>query len=89
MKYKNADTVLPEVLLREIQKYIQGTTIYIPNTDGVRKKWGENSGSRELLIRRNREIRAKFSAGQSIDQLADTFCLSHDSIKRIVYTKKR
>ena len=30
MKYVKANAVLPESLITEIQKYIQGETIYIP-----------------------------------------------------------
>lgn len=29
MKYVNADVILPEVLLKEIQKYIHGGMLYI------------------------------------------------------------
>lgn len=31
MKYINANVILPEKLIEEIQKYIQGKYIYIPN----------------------------------------------------------
>ncbi|RCX20478.1 hypothetical protein DFP94_103209 [Fontibacillus phaseoli] len=88
MKYIKAEVILPEDLLRELQKYVQGATLYIPKCEGVRKKWGENSGSRDFLSRRNQEIRNKFREGHSIDFLAESFCLSYDSIKRIVYSKK-
>lgn len=88
MKYVKAEVILPEYLLKELQKYVQGKVIYVPNREGVRKKWGENSGTRNYLIQRNREICSRFREGCSIDQLADTFCLSRDSIKRIVYSKK-
>jgi DNA-binding NarL/FixJ family response regulator len=87
MKYIKADTIFPEHLLKEIQKYVQGELIYIPNQEGVRKKWGENSGYREQLKSRNREIREKFLTGLRVEQLAEEFCLSTESIKRIVYSK--
>ena len=87
MKYVNADSVFPEHLLKELQKYAQGELIYIPIPEGNRKKWG-SSGSREQLNRRNFEIYEKFSAGLSIDELSNQFCLSIDSIKKIVYSKK-
>lgn len=86
MKYLKADRILPEDLLTEVQKYIHGEMIYIPNPKGIRKKWGENSGSRILLNRRNAEIRQKFRGGLSIDQLAEEFCLSYESIKKIIYS---
>lgn len=49
MKYINADIILPEELLKEVQKYVQGGMVYIPKPEGLRKKWGENSGSRVYL----------------------------------------
>ncbi len=88
MKYINADVVLPEHLLKELQKYVSGGMLYVPKPEGLRKKWGEKSGSRVYLSRRNEEIRQKFSIGTTIDQLSDQFYLSYDSIKKIVYSKK-
>ncbi|GEN85994.1 CD3324 family protein [Oceanobacillus sojae] len=87
MKYIKADYVFPEELLKEIQKYVQGELIYIPKLPEKRKKWGEKTGAREYLDQRNAEISRKFSAGISIDKLSETFCLSYDSIKKIVYSK--
>ncbi|MCJ7841017.1 CD3324 family protein [Lederbergia sp. NSJ-179] len=88
MKYMKAHAVFPKDLLKEIQKYVQGEMVYIPNAEGVRKKWGENSGYREFLKQRNVEIRQQFSEGISIDQLTVQYSLSYDSIKKIVYSKK-
>jgi len=88
MKYVNAEIIFPEELLLEIQKYIYGGMVYVPNPEGVRKKWGENSGNRHDLNQRNKKIRLSFSEGATINQLSDRFCLSYDSIKKIVYSKK-
>ncbi|WP_042160932.1 CD3324 family protein [Paenibacillus gorillae] len=88
MKYVKADLVFPEALLKEMQKYVHGEMVYIPKPKGIRKKWGEASGSRKNLIQRNEEIRHLFSVGQTIDQLSDRFFLSSCSIKKIVYSKK-
>jgi Mor family transcriptional regulator len=88
MKYVNADMIFPEELLKEVQKYVQGGMVYIPTPEGSRKKWGENSGGRRYLYQRNEEIRKNFAAGATIGQLSDHFCLSCDSIKKIVYSKK-
>jgi Mor family transcriptional regulator len=87
MTYKNADSILPEHLLVEIQKYIQGEYIYIPNLTGSRKKWGEKSGGRELLHQRNKQIQKSFQTGTSIEQLSADYYLSIESIKKIVYKK--
>ncbi|MGM7682530.1 CD3324 family protein [Cytobacillus sp. Hm23] len=88
MKYINANNVLPEQLILEIQKYVQGQVVYIPNTEGARKKWGENSGNREYLNCRNKKICEEFNTGITIDDLAEKYCLSVYSIKKIVYSKK-
>lgn len=88
MKYFKADMILPEELLKEIQKYIRGGLVYIPQPDGVRKGWGECSGSRIYLNQRNKDIRENFRKGYTIDQLCDKFCLSYDSIKKIIYSNK-
>lgn len=88
MKYVNADLIFPEELLQEIQKYVHGGLVYVPKREESRKKWGENSGSRRYLNHRNHEIREKFATGVTIEQLSGQFCLSFDSIKKIVYVKK-
>ena len=87
MKYENARDLLPEPLLRQVQKYISGKLVYIPARER-RREWGASSGYRQFLRQRNREIRARFAIGDSIGQLAETFCLSCESIKRIVYNRK-
>jgi len=87
LKYTSAEAILPEELLKEVQKYVQGRMVYIPNSAGSRKKWGETSGNRNYLDLRNGQIRQKFKEGSTIDQLSELFSLSHDSIKKIVYSK--
>jgi hypothetical protein len=87
MKYVNADTIFPKELLQEIQKYVDGGMIYIPKPEGIHVKWGEKSGSRKYLKSRNIEICLRFAVGATLDQLADEYCLSKDSIKKIVYSK--
>lgn len=87
MKYVNADTIFPKELLKEIQKYIHGNMVYVPTPEGQRKKWGENSGSRKYLSHRNEAIRQQYIDGSTIDELSDQYCLSNDSIKKIIYSK--
>jgi len=88
MKYVNADTIFPEELLKEIQKYVYGEMVYIPKPASQRKKWGENSGSRIYLKQRNERIRRHFMDGMTIGELSDRYYLSSDSIKKIVYSNK-
>ncbi|MFT3952140.1 MAG: CD3324 family protein [Oscillospiraceae bacterium] len=84
MKYKNAQDILPDNLLKELQQYISGETLYVPNI-GNKKRWGEVSGSRSYYKRRNEAIREKFRQGGTIEKLAEEFHLSEDTIKKIVY----
>ena len=53
MAYIKATAILPEKLLLEIQKYVQGETLYIPKTEKVHKKWGSRSGTRKLIDRKS------------------------------------
>ncbi|QRG66701.1 CD3324 family protein [Brevibacillus choshinensis] len=87
MKYVNATAILPEALIEEIQKYVQGETIYIPKPETTYQKWGTRSGTRKMIDDRNRAMKASFKRGVSIDQLAIDHCLSVETIKKIVYTK--
>lgn len=85
MKYRNASEILPDSLLKEIQKYVSGEALYIPS-EGCRKKWGSNSGAKVYYEQRNEEIRYKyFSMKLSIDALCTEYCLSEDTVKRILY----
>ena len=80
--------LLPEKLLLEIQQYVQGRTIYIPKPKTCRKKWGESTGIKDEIIKRNDEIRSAYLAGGTVYELAEIYSLSTDSIKKIVYRKK-
>lgn len=83
MKYINAAEVLPEELLKEILNYVDGELLYIP-ASGKKQKWGENSGSREYYKKRNIEIKSQYINGTSITELANIYCLSYDSVRKIV-----
>ncbi|WML48626.1 CD3324 family protein [Neobacillus sp. PS3-34] len=87
MKYMKASAVLPEKLIMEIQKYVQGETIYIPKPESTRAKWGAKSGGRRLIDSRNVAIRNAFEDGRAIHELADDYFLSIETIKKIVYSK--
>ncbi|MGF7059058.1 CD3324 family protein [Brassicibacter mesophilus] len=87
MNYGNAEKILPDNLVKEIQKYIQGGYVYIPSQPEKRKRWGENSGSRQYIKDRNKAIYNKHRNGHTIKELAEEFFLSVESIKKIVYTK--
>lgn len=86
--YKNAGDVLPADLLRKVQEYAEGQTLYIP-VKGERRAWGEVSGARRALARRNAQIRSEYRAGQSLEGLADAYALSLDHVRRIVRGVRR
>ena len=71
--------------MQEIQKYSSGELIYIPQSD-ERKDWGSKSGARSYYAERNSEIRKKhLMAGKKIEELAEEYGLSRDTIRRILY----
>jgi len=84
MKYKNASDVLPDDLLKEVQKYAAGETLYFPK-DTERQKWGEKTGARAFYEERNAEIRNKFLQKMSIEHIADEYCLSVETVRKIVF----
>ena len=59
MQYRNATHVLPDQLLKEVQKYTSGEAIYIPKLQ-EKKKWGEGSGARHFYEERNAKIQIDF-----------------------------
>jgi len=84
MKYRNAGEILPDPLLKELQKYADGETLYVPAA-GERKAWGEGSGTRRYYAERNEEIRQKHRRGVRIDSLAEKYGLSEERVRKIVY----
>lgn len=86
MNYENAADILPEDLLKRVQKFAAGKLIYVPETT-EKRPWGETSGYKQYLTERNQVIKEKFISGSTIENLADEYNLSVESIKKIVYTK--
>ena len=86
MSYANAGTVLPEDLIREIQKYVNGTNLYIPKQ---RKDRSYMNVYRQEICERNREIFQAFLKGSSVPELSRVFFLSEKSIYRILNQMKQ
>lgn len=84
MKYRNATDILPDELLKEVQRYTSGEALYIPNC-GERKKWGHGSGARIFYEQRNEEIKRKYLGKTGIVELAKEYFLSTETIRKIVY----
>ena len=87
MEYKRAEDILPKELLKELQFYIEGATLYIPKSAHKHQAWGEKSGTKEKLRKRNREIKKKFQANSTIRSLAQEYFLSEETVRKIVYKK--
>lgn len=84
MTYRNGRDLLPPQLLQEIQKYIQGETVYIPRKQAERASWGEINGTKQKLEVRNRQIYQLYYEGSSIATLAEIYHLSEDSIRKVL-----
>jgi len=85
-RYTNAAEILPPELLREVQRHAAGKQLYVPSP-ATRAPWGQHSGARELLRKRNAEIRRLYHSGSSIRELMGRFYLSYDSVRKIVHGK--
>ena len=87
MNYKNANHILPDRLVQEIQQYVQGEYIYIPIKDKV-----INTAPTEYeqeLLKRNEHIYTKSLEGISNSNLADRYHLSTSSIRRIIIEQRK
>lgn len=84
MSYIKAVDVLPDRLISEIQQYVDGQMLYIPRKCKEHSGWGEKSGTREKLAKRNLEICDGYLSGKSICDLSKEYYLSEKSIQRIV-----
>ena len=84
MSYVKADKVLPEALIREIQKYIDGTALYIPRKDDHTMMWGEKNGAKDRLAQRNKEIVSSYYSGETVAELGTRYFLSEKRIRGII-----
>ena len=84
MKYRNASDILPDKLLKELQRYVSGGALYVPSGQ-ERQKWGAGSGARAYYRQRNEEIQTKFFRGAGLGRLSEEYHLSAETIRKIVY----
>lgn len=87
MKYINAKEILPDKLIKELQEYVQAGYVYVPAKNEQHKSWGELSGYRKELSKRNSIIISEYRNGASIEELADKYYLSIYAIRKIIYKK--
>ena len=83
----NKENIFPDELLSEIQKYVQGKSVYIPKPKDSHKEWGDTTQSKMITAVRNDEIRSAFRNGSTLNELCEQYSLSLASIKKIVYDK--
>ncbi|KAJ49389.1 Mor family transcriptional regulator [Clostridium tetanomorphum] len=84
MKYEKAQNILPRYIIELIQQYIDGGYLYIPTKPENKKAWGENSGIKESLKKRNKEIFNLYNKGISVKELTQRYYLTEYSIRRII-----
>ena len=89
MPYRNAENVLPPDLLKAVQDYVQGEQIYVPRAGDEKLGWGMKNGTKKMLEGRNSQIRKYRAQGWSVDNLADHYHLSTDTIRKILYSRPR
>ena len=89
MGYKKAANILPEELVKQIQEYVDGETIYIPRISANKKEWGSQTATRQDLRERNHSIYQDHLAGIRTEQLAEKYYLSPKSIQRIIGEMKK
>lgn len=89
MKYEKAQNILPEDIIKLIQQYVDGSYLYIPRKRDSKKAWGENSGIKNSLKERNKEIFNRYSQGVSVEELTKQFYLTEYSIRRIIRKEKQ
>ena len=87
MSYIRAEEILPKELIKTIQQYVSGKSIYIQCIE--KKDWGSQTKTKQYYEARNNEICQKHINGISIISLAEEYSLSEKSIQRIIRTINR
>ncbi|RDU25183.1 CD3324 family protein [Anaerosacchariphilus polymeriproducens] len=88
MGYKNVRELLPEELIRQIQKYIDGENVYIPRKEENRKSWGDGTNTKKLVNSRNKEIYQKYQLGYRVTDLSNEYHISTQGIYKILSKQK-
>lgn len=89
MGYIRAEEILPVEMIKQIQKYVDGTNIYIPRKQENRQDWGAKTSYRYELQSRNRSIYQDYLRGITVRELAEDYFLSEKSIQRIIRQEKK
>ena len=89
MRYKKAQEILPQDLVKQLQEYIAGEYLYIPKKCSEKKSWGYRTGIKAQLHERNKKIYDDFNDGMTIKQLSSKYYLADNSIRKIVREYKK
>jgi Mor family transcriptional regulator len=84
LNYRNGKDFLPELLLEQLQEFVEGELIYIPRKSEQRAGWGAVNGTRSKLEMRNQEIYLLYRNGMTVRELAGQYHLSPDSIRKVL-----
>ena len=83
MGCKNSKKI-PTELIKQIQEYVEGETVYIPKRSGNRRRRGDMNGSGGPLDERNAEIWQKYKSGVSVRSLSEQYYISPQGIYKIL-----
>ena len=86
--YMNAEQILPPQLFEQVQQFAAGRLLYVPLPRASARPWGEGTGQRSYYRKRNQMICNQYGYGVSISRLAEEYCLSRETIKKIVYNRR-
>ena len=89
MGYRNAEDILPQELILQIQNYVAGENIYIPQKKNNRRGWGSQTDICQELDQRNHQILTDYKNGMSVNKLAEKYFLSDKSIRRILHKDEK
>jgi len=84
MSYVKAEDVLPKHLVEEIQNYVDGKLLYVPRKDENSLSWGEKSGTKERMAKRNQSIVTRYNSGETVETLSREYFLSEKRIRGIL-----
>ena len=86
MSYKKAEDFLPIEVIKLIQNYVDGESIYIPRKAERKKCWGTRTTTKQDLKLRDANIYLDFISGVDVHALSRSYYLSLKSIQRIIIT---
>ena len=89
MTYKNARGVLPDTLIEEIQKYVDGESIYIPAKTEGKTEWGHRNGTKARYATRNEEICSLYARNVPVSELSERYYLSADTVRKIIRAEEK